>query len=135
MEPTGSSSYVVVNQWHEYSERSNGEYRLSDVDDGEKGTVKSSSSGDVDIITSGSTSVLVNNVDTNGDIDEDEEESIRVNNSTLFVINNDGDISTFTGVRDVADVALDANGSATVAWAKDDADDTYAAVVLSLIHI
>lgn len=129
VEPTGSSSYVVVNQWHEYSERSNGEYRLSDVDDGEKGTVKSSSSGDVDIITSGSTSVLVNNVDTNGDIDEDEEESIRVNNSTLFVINNDGDISTFTGVRDVADVALDANGSATVAWAKDDADDTYAAVV------
>ena len=129
VEPTGSSSYVLVNQWHEYSERSNGEYRLSDVDDGEKGTVKSSSSGDVDIITSGSTSVLVNNVDTNGDIDEDEEESIRVNNSTLFVINNDGDISTFTGVRDVADVALDANGSATVAWAKDDADDTYAAVV------
>ena len=129
VEPTGSSSYVVVNQWHEYSERSNGEYRLSDVDDGEKGTVKSSSSGDVDIITSGSTSVLVNNVDTNGDIDEDEEESIRVNNSTLFVINNDGDISTFTGVRDVADVALDANGSATVAWAKDDADNTYAAVV------
>ena len=52
-----------------------------------------------------------------------------MNNSTLFVINNDGDISTFTGVRDVADVALDANGSATVAWAKDDADDTYAAVV------
>ena len=129
VEPTGSSSYVLVNQWHEYSERSNGEYRLSDVDDGEKGTVKSSSSGDVDIITSGSTSVLVNNVDTNGDIDEDEEESIRVNNSTLFVINNDGDISTFTGVRDVADVALDANGSATVAWAKDDADNTYAAVV------
>ncbi len=129
VEPTGSSSYVVVNQWYEYSERSNGEYRLSDVDDGEKGTVKSSSSGDVDIITSGSTSVLVNNVDTNGDIDEDEKESIRVNNSTLFVINNDGDISTFTGVRDVADVALDANGSATVAWAKDDADDTYAAVV------
>ena len=129
VEPTGSSSYVVVNQWYEYSERSNGEYRLSDVDDGEKGTVKSSSSGDVDIITSGSTSVLVNNVDTNGDIDEDEKESIRVNNSTLFVINNDGDISTFTGVRDVADVALDANGSATVAWAKDDADNTCAAVV------
>ena len=122
-------SYATVNMWYEYSLRSNGEYRLSDVDDGEKGTVKSSSSGDVDIITSGSTSVLVNNVDTNGDIDEDEEESIRVNNSTLFVINNDGDISTFTGVRDVADVALDANGSATVAWAKDDADNTYAAVV------
>lgn len=90
VEPTGSSSYVVVNQWYEYSERSNGEYRLSDVDDGEKGTVKSSSSGDVDIITSGSTSVLVDNTGSSND-------TIRVNNSTLFVINNDGDISTFTG--------------------------------------
>ena len=75
-------------------------------------------SGGTDIAVSGSAYVYYG---------DSSSQRIRANSSTVFVINDDGDVSSYTGIRSVPDVTLRSGETGVVAWVMD--DDGYADAV------
>ena len=112
-----NSGYVLINEWYDYDEQSDGSYDLSDVAESRSEEVEGTSGG-TDIAVSGSAYVYYGN--SSGD-------RIRANSSTVFVINDDGDVSSYTGIRNVPDVTLRSGETGVVAWVMD--DDGYADAV------
>ena len=112
-----TNSYETINEWYDYDEQSDGSYELNDVSDSGSETLTGASGG-TDIAVSGSAYVYYGN--SSGD-------RIRANSSTVFVINDDGDVSSYTGIRNVPDVTLRSGETGVVAWVMD--DDGYADAV------
>ena len=96
--------------WYLYDEKSNGDYELNEVDDDYSGTISSGT-----VTTNGSSTVYVGATGHN---------TVRANNSTIFVVNEDDDVTVYTGIRNVPDIS--ANSTATVAVVM---DGSYAEVV------
>ena len=114
---SSTSNYETINEWYDYDEQSDGSYELNDVSDSGSETLTGASGG-TDIAVSGSAYVYYGNA--SGD-------RIRANSSTVFVINDDGDVSSYTGIRSVPDVTLRSGETGVVAWVMD--DDGYADAV------
>lgn len=89
--------------WYLYDEKSNGDYELNEVDDDYSGTISSGT-----VTTNGSSTVYVGATGHN---------TVRANNSTVFVVNGDDDVTVYTGIRNVPDIS--ANSTATVAVVMD----------------
>ena len=107
---------VDVYTWYEYDEQSNGDYELNDIDgqDMEVGTAYPEADSDetFDIALSGSAYVYYNPANSS--------DRIRADNSTVFIINDDDDISIYTGVRNLPDVSISNGMDAVVSWVVED---------------
>ena len=114
---SSTSNYETINEWYDYDEQSDGSYELNDVSDSGSETLTGASGG-TDIAVSGSAYVYYG---------DSSSQRIRANSSTVFVINDDGDVSSYTGIRNVPDVALRSGETGVVAWVMD--DDNYADAV------
>ena len=114
---SSTSNYETINEWYDYDEQSDGSYELNDVSDSGSETLTGASGG-TDIAVSGSAYVYYG---------DSSSQRIRANSSTVFVINDDGDVSSYTGIRNVPDVTLRSGETGVVAWVMD--DDGYADAV------
>ena len=105
-------------RWYSYNEKSNGKYELNEVEDA-KTVVYYGSATDEDITTNGKSTVTVNDKDGNSTAT-----TVKGNNDTIFIVNDDDDVTAYTGIKNVPDIK--ANGKADVAVVM---DDGYADVV------
>ena len=112
-----TSTYEEINEWYDYDEQSDGSYELNDVSESGSDTLTGASGG-TDIAVSGSAYVYYG---------DSSSQRFRANSSTVFVINDDGDVSSYTGIRNVPDVTLRSGETGVVAWVMD--DDGYADAV------
>ena len=114
---SSTSNYETINEWYDYDEQSDGSYELNDVSESGSDTLTGASGG-TDIAVSGSAYVYYG---------DSSSQRFRANSSTVFVINDDGDVSSYTGIRNVPDVTLRSGETGVVAWVMD--DDGYADAV------
>ena len=105
-------------RWYSYNEKSNGKYELNEVEDA-KTVVYYGSATNEDITTNGKSTVTVN--DQDGKFTAT---TVKGNNDTIFIVNDDDDVTAYTGIKNVPDIK--ANGKAVVAVVM---DDGYADVV------
>ncbi len=105
-------------RWYSYNEKSNGKYELNEVEDA-KTVVYYGSATNEDITTNGKSTVTVN--DKDGSFTA---ATVKGNNDTIFIVNDDDDVTAYTGIKNVPDIK--ANGKAVVAVVM---DDGYADVV------
>ena len=110
--PTGKA------RWYSYNEKSNGKYELNEVEDA-KTVVYYGSAANEAITTNGKSTVTVNDKDGNSTAT-----TVKGNNDTIFIVNDDDDVTAYTGIKNVPDIK--ANGKAVVAVVM---DDGYADVV------
>ena len=117
------------NKWYSYNEKSNGKYELeaipTDKDtDTFYGSVSTSVNNGV-VTENGKSTVYVNDTNATG---SDKIDKVKANNDTIFVVNDDDDVTAYTGIKNVPDItAKDSkNGAVTVAVVM---DDDYADVV------
>ena len=114
-------SRADIYTWYEYDEQSNGSYEVSDPENDRNMELIDSNSGmdeGDDIVASGSAYVYY------GDSSSDR---IRVDNSTVFVIDDDDDVQVYTGVRNAPDITYQGT-DVVVSWVMDD-DGRYAEAV------
>lgn len=115
--------------WYSYNEKSNGKYELEAIPtDKDTDTFYGSVSTSVNkgvVTENGKSTVYVN--DTN-DTGSGKIDKVKANNDTIFVVNDDDDVTAYTGIKNVPDItAKDGkNGAVTVAVVMDGA---YADVV------
>ena len=105
-------------RWYSYNEKSNGKYELNEVEDA-KTVVYYGSAANEAITTNGKSTVTVN--DKDGKFTAT---TVKGNNDTIFIVNDDDDVTAYTGIKNVPDIK--ANGKAVVAVVM---DDGYADVV------
>ena len=115
--------------WYSYNEKSNGKYELeaipTDKDtDTFYGSVSTSVNNGV-VTENGKSTVYVNDTNNTGSGKIDK---VKANNDTIFVVNDDDDVTAYTGIKNVPDItAKDGkNGAVTVAVVM---DNDYADVV------
>ena len=114
-------SRADIYTWYEYDEQSNGSYEVSDPENDRNMELIDSNSGmdeGDDIVASDSAYVYF------GDSSSDR---IRVDNSTVFVIDDDDDVQVYTGVRNAPDITYQGT-DVVVSWVMDD-DGRYAEAV------
>ena len=115
--------------WYSYNEKSNGKYELEAIPtDKDTDTFYGSVSTSVNkgvVTENGKSTVYVNDTNTTGSGKIDK---VKANNDTIFVVNDDDDVTAYTGIKNVPDItAKDSkNGAVTVAVVM---DDDYADVV------
>lgn len=115
--------------WYSYNEKSNGKYELEAIPtDKDTDTFYGSVSTSVNkgvVTENGKSTVYVNdnNASGSGKVDK-----VKANNDTIFVVNDDDDVTAYTGIKNVPDItAKDSkNGAVTVAVVM---DNDYADVV------
>ena len=123
LNPDDEDTYTDYNgMWFLYDEQNDGDYELTTV-------ASSDTGGDSWTATDEEGSETVTDIVTNGNsrvsyYDGSSEETIRANNSTIFVVYDDDDVSVYTGIRNVPDIS--ASGSVAVYAVN---DGTYAEVV------
>ena len=105
-------------RWYSYNEKSNGKYELEEVED-TKTVVYYGSATSEAITTNGKSTVTVNDNSGNSTAT-----TVKGNNDTIFIVNDDDDVTAYTGIKNVPDIK--ANGKADVAVVM---DDGYADVV------
>ena len=114
------------NKWYSYNEKSNGKYELEAIPtDKDTDTFYGSVSTSVNkgvVTENGKSTVYVNDTNNTGS------DKVKANNDTIFVVNDDDDVTAYTGIKNVPDItAKDGkNGAVTVAVVMDGA---YADVV------
>ena len=117
------------NKWYSYNEKSNGKYELEAIPtDKDTDTFYGSVSTSVNkgvVTENGKSTVYVNGTYATGSSKIDK---VKANNDTIFVVNDDDDVTAYTGIKNVPDItAKDSkNGAVTVAVVM---DDDYADVV------
>ena len=114
-------SRADIYTWYEYDEQSNGSYEVSDPENDRDMELIDSNSGmdeGDDIVASGSAYVYYG---------DSSSERIRVDNSTVFVIDDDDDVQVYTGVRNAPDITYQGT-DVVVSWVMDD-DGRYAEAV------
>ena len=115
--------------WYSYNEKSNGKYELEAIPtDKDTDTFYGSVSTSVNkgvVTENGKSTVYVNDINTTGSGKIDK---VKANNDTIFVVNDDDDVTAYTGIKNVPDItAKDSkNGAVTVAVVM---DNDYADVV------
>ena len=115
--------------WYSYNEKSNGKYELEAIPtDKDTDTFYGSVSTSVNkgvVTENGKSTVYVNDTNNTGSGKIDK---VKANNDTIFVVNDDDDVTAYTGIKNVPDItAKDGkNGAVTVAVVMDGA---YADVV------
>ena len=103
--------------WYSYNEKSNGKYELEAIPtDKDTDTFYGFVSTNVNkgvVTENGKSTVYVN--DTN-DTGSGEIDKVKANNDTIFVVNDDDDVTAYTGIKNVPDItAKDSkNGAVTV---------------------
>ena len=105
-------------RWYSYNEKSNGKYELNEVEDAETVVYYGTATSKV-ITENGKSAVYVGDNSGNS-----KAETVKANNDTIFVVNDDDDVTAYTGIKNVPDIK--ANGKADVAVVM---DDGYADVV------
>ena len=120
--------------WYSYNEKSNGKYELEAIPtDKDTDTFYGSVKHDTEtgekakgIVTeNGKSTVYVNDTNTSG---SGEVDKVKANNDTIFVVNDDDDVTAYTGIKNVPDITAknSKNGAVTVAVVM---DNDYADVV------
>ncbi|MFR5590952.1 MAG: S-layer homology domain-containing protein [Lawsonibacter sp.] len=120
--------------WYSYNEKSNGKYELEAIPtDKDTDTFYGSVKHDTEtgekakgIVTeNGKSTVYVNDTNTSGSGKVDK---VKANNDTIFVVNDDDDVTAYTGIKNVPDITAknSKNGAVTVAVVM---DNDYADVV------
>ena len=112
--------------WYSYNEKSNGKYELEAIPtDKDTDTFYGSVSTSVNegvVTENGKSTVYVNDTNTTGS------DKVKANNDTIFVVNDDDDVTAYTGIKNVPDITAknSKNGAVTVAVVM---DNDYADVV------
>ena len=101
------------NKWYSYNEKSNGKYELEAITD-EKNETYTVSADNQKIVENGKSSIYTDKVG-----------GAKANNDTIFVVNDDDDVTAYTGIKNVPDITSK-TANVTVAVVNDGA---YADVV------
>ena len=100
------------NKWYSYNEKSNGKYELEAIT-GEKNETYTVSADNQKIVENGKSSIYTGRT------------AAKANNDTIFVVNDDDDVTAYTGIKNVPDITSK-TADVTVAVVN---DGTYADVV------
>ena len=85
-------------RWYSYNEKSNGKYELNEVES--KDTVVYYGTATSKVITeSGKSAVYVGDMEGNS-----KAETVKANNDTIFIVNDDDDVAVYTGIKNVPDI-------------------------------
>ncbi len=85
-------------RWYSYNEKSNGKYELNEVES--KDTVVYYGTATSKVITeSGKSAVYVGDNEGNS-----KAETVKANNDTIFIVNDDDDVAVYTGIKNVPDI-------------------------------
>ena len=84
--------------WFSYNEKSNGKYELSKVEDDNTVVYYGSAINQV-ITETGKSSVYVGDKSGNAQAN-----TVRANNNTIFIVNDDDDVTAYTGIKNVPDI-------------------------------
>ena len=85
-------------RWYSYNEKSNGKYELNEVES--KDTVVYYGTATSQVITeSGKSAVYVGDKEGNSQAN-----TVKANNDTIFVVNDDDDVTVYTGIKNVPDI-------------------------------
>ena len=85
-------------RWYSYNEKSNGKYELNEVEDAETVVYYGTATSKV-ITENGKSAVYVG--DNSGNF---EAETVKANNDTIFIVNDDDDVTAYTGIKNVPDI-------------------------------
>ena len=80
------------NKWYSYNEKSNGKYELEAIT-GEKNETYTVSADNQKIVENGKSSIYTGKVG-----------GAKANNDTIFVVNDDDDVTAYTGIKNVPDI-------------------------------
>ena len=84
--------------WYSYNEKSNGKYELNEVES--KDTVVYYGTATSKVITeNGKSAVYVGDKEGNSTA-----ETVKANNDTIFIVNDDDDVAVYTGIKNVPDI-------------------------------
>ena len=86
------------NKWYSYNEKSNGKYELEAIT-GEKNETYTVSADNQKIVENGKSSIYTGST------------AAKANNDTIFVVNDDDDITVYTGIKNVPDVTAGSKGA------------------------
>ena len=100
------------NKWYSYNEKSNGKYELEAIT-GEKNETYTVSADNQKIVENGKSSIYTG------------KDAAKANNDTIFIVNDDDDVTAYTGIKNVPDITSK-TAAVTVAVVNDGA---YADVV------
>jgi len=102
------------NKWYSYNEKSNGKYELEAIT-GEKNETYTVSADNQKIVENGKSSIYTDKVG-----------GAKANNDTIFVVNDDDDVTAYTGIKNVPDItSKTANVTVAVVNDGDYADVVY----------
>ena len=85
-------------RWYSYNEKSNGKYELNEVEDAETVVYYGTATSKV-ITENGKSAVYVG--DNSGNF---KAETVKANNDTIFIVNDDDDVTAYTGIKNVPDI-------------------------------
>ena len=98
-------------RWYSYNEKSNGKYELNEVEDDETVVYYGTATSEV-ITENGKSAVHVGDEEGSS-----KAKTVKANNDTIFIVNDDDDVTAYTGIKNVPDIK--ANGKADVAVVMD----------------
>ena len=85
-------------RWYSYNEKSNGKYELNEVEDAETVVYYGTATSKV-ITENGKSAVYVGDKKGNS-----KAETVKANNDTIFIVNDDDDVAVYTGIKNVPDI-------------------------------
>lgn len=85
-------------RWYSYNEKSNGKYELNEVEDAETVVYYGTATSKV-ITENGKSAVYVGDKEGNS-----KAETVKANNDTIFIVNDDDDVAVYTGIKNVPDI-------------------------------
>ena len=85
-------------RWYSYNEKSNGKYELNEVEDAETVVYYGTATSKV-ITENGKSAVYVGDKEGNF-----KAETVKANNDTIFIVNDDDDVAVYTGIKNVPDI-------------------------------
>ena len=85
-------------RWYSYNEKSNGKYELNEVEDAETVVYYGTATSRV-ITENGKSAVYVGDKKGNS-----KAETVKANNDTIFIVNDDDDVAVYTGIKNVPDI-------------------------------
>ena len=106
-------------RWYSYNEKSNGKYELNEVEDAETVVYYGTATSKV-ITENGKSAVYVGDNSGNS-----KAETVKANNDTIFIVNDDDDVTAYTGIKNVPDITAKTETTEIAVVM----DDTYADVV------
>ena len=107
-------------RWYSYNEKSNGKYELNEVEDAETVVYYGTATSNV-ITENGKSAVYVGDKKGNSTA-----ETVKANNDTIFIVNDDDDVAVYTGIKNVPDItAKTATTEIAVVMDNDYADVVY----------